>query len=77
MRRATGHWTCSSCLTNGLQLAQWPQDLMQEMMTRSPTFRLVTEEPIVESGWTWNVLADPDGNEFCILRALAPEELAS
>src|SRR6188472_4092940 len=28
-----------------LQLAQWPQDLMQEMMTRSPTFRLVTEEP--------------------------------
>jgi hypothetical protein len=26
---------------------------------------------------TWVVLADPDGNEFCILRALTPEELAS
>ena len=26
---------------------------------------------------TWVVLADPDGNEFCILRALTPEEQAS
>lgn len=26
---------------------------------------------------TWVVLADPDGNEFCILRAYTPEELAS
>ncbi len=25
---------------------------------------------------TWVVLADPEGNEFCILRALTPEELA-
>jgi hypothetical protein len=25
---------------------------------------------------TWTVLADPEGNEFCILRALTPEELA-
>ena len=25
---------------------------------------------------TWVVLADPDGNEFCILRALTPEEPA-
>ena len=25
---------------------------------------------------TWVVLADPDGNEFCILRALTAEELA-
>jgi predicted enzyme related to lactoylglutathione lyase len=25
---------------------------------------------------TWVVLADPEGNEFCILRALRPEELA-
>ena len=25
---------------------------------------------------TWVVLADPDGNEFCGLRALTPEELA-
>lgn len=25
---------------------------------------------------TWVVLADPEGNEFCILRALTPEQLA-
>ena len=25
---------------------------------------------------TWVVLADPEGNEFCILRALTPEERA-
>ncbi len=25
---------------------------------------------------TWVVLADPDGNEFCVLRALQPEEQA-
>jgi len=26
---------------------------------------------------SWVVLADPEGNEFCILRALTPEELTS
>src|ERR1700756_2112691 len=26
---------------------------------------------------TWVVLADPDGNEFCVLRAFRPEELAT
>ncbi len=26
---------------------------------------------------TWVVLADPEGNEFCILRALTPEEQAA
>jgi Glyoxalase-like domain len=25
---------------------------------------------------TWVVMADPDGNEFCVLRALTPAELA-
>ena len=25
---------------------------------------------------TWVVLADPDGNEFCVLRALTADELA-
>ncbi|MDX6319272.1 MAG: hypothetical protein QOD35_2672 [Nocardioidaceae bacterium] len=27
----------------------------------------VTLEPIVEAGWRWHVLADPDGNEFCVI----------
>jgi predicted enzyme related to lactoylglutathione lyase len=29
---------------------------------------LLTEEPVVEAGWGWHVLADPDGNEFCVLQ---------
>ncbi len=28
----------------------------------------LTREPVEEHGWTWHVLADPDGNEFCVLR---------
>ncbi|WP_199853304.1 VOC family protein [Plantactinospora sp. BC1] len=30
--------------------------------------RCLTERPIEEDGWAWHVLADPDGNEFCVLR---------
>ncbi|WP_246485780.1 VOC family protein [Kribbella qitaiheensis] len=26
---------------------------------------------------SWVVMADPEGNEFCVLRAFTPEELAS
>jgi predicted enzyme related to lactoylglutathione lyase len=29
---------------------------------------LLTASPIVEAGWTRHVLADPDGNEFCMLQ---------
>jgi predicted enzyme related to lactoylglutathione lyase len=29
---------------------------------------VLTDEPIDEDGFRWHVLADPDGNEFCILR---------
>jgi predicted enzyme related to lactoylglutathione lyase len=28
----------------------------------------LTTEPVDEYGWSWHVLADPDGNEFCLLR---------
>jgi hypothetical protein len=28
-----------------------------------------TVEPIQENGWTWHILEDPDGNEFCVLQA--------
>jgi predicted enzyme related to lactoylglutathione lyase len=27
-----------------------------------------TAEPVAEHGWTWHILADPDGNEFCVLQ---------
>jgi predicted enzyme related to lactoylglutathione lyase len=29
---------------------------------------VVTPEPAVEDGWTWHILADPDGNEFCVIQ---------
>jgi predicted enzyme related to lactoylglutathione lyase len=28
----------------------------------------LTEQPVTEHGWRWHVLADPDGNEFCVLQ---------
>jgi predicted enzyme related to lactoylglutathione lyase len=31
---------------------------------------VLTSLPIVEDGWTWHMLADPDGNEFCVLQRL-------
>jgi predicted enzyme related to lactoylglutathione lyase len=27
-----------------------------------------TIAPIEENGWTWHILEDPDGNEFCVLQ---------
>ncbi|MEU8222643.1 VOC family protein [Kribbella sp. NPDC048915] len=30
--------------------------------------RVLTDEPVAEAGWSWHVLADPDGNEFCVLQ---------
>jgi catechol 2,3-dioxygenase-like lactoylglutathione lyase family enzyme len=29
---------------------------------------LVTEQPMEEFGFRWHVLADPDGNEFCVIQ---------
>jgi predicted enzyme related to lactoylglutathione lyase len=29
---------------------------------------VLTSAPVVEYGWAWHVLADPDGNEFCVLQ---------
>jgi predicted enzyme related to lactoylglutathione lyase len=29
---------------------------------------MLTGQPVEEGGWTWHVLADPDGNEFCVLQ---------
>ena len=28
----------------------------------------LTEQPLHEFGWRWHVLADPDGNEFCVIQ---------
>jgi predicted enzyme related to lactoylglutathione lyase len=29
---------------------------------------LLTAQPVAEDGWRWHILADPDGNEFCVLQ---------
>jgi predicted enzyme related to lactoylglutathione lyase len=29
---------------------------------------LLTSQPVTEDGWYWHILADPDGNEFCVLQ---------
>jgi len=29
---------------------------------------VLTSEPVAEHGWRWHVLADPDGNELCVLQ---------
>jgi predicted enzyme related to lactoylglutathione lyase len=28
----------------------------------------LTEQPLQEFGWRWHILADPDGNEFCVIQ---------
>jgi Glyoxalase-like domain len=30
--------------------------------------RALTQEPVIEAGWRWHILADPDDNEFCVLQ---------
>jgi len=30
--------------------------------------RTLTSEAVTEDGWFWHILADPDGNEFCVLQ---------
>jgi len=30
--------------------------------------RILTAEPVSEAGWRWHIMADPDGNEFCVLQ---------
>jgi predicted enzyme related to lactoylglutathione lyase len=29
---------------------------------------LLTQQPLEEFGWRWHILADPDGNEFCVIQ---------
>jgi predicted enzyme related to lactoylglutathione lyase len=31
----------------------------------------LTPQPVLEDGWTWHILADPDGNEFCVIQPAA------
>ena len=29
---------------------------------------LITDQAVLEDGWRWHILADPEGNEFCVLQ---------
>jgi Glyoxalase-like domain len=54
---------------NRLHLDLRTRDLgpeMQRLLGLGAT--LLTGQPVSEAGWRWYILADPDGNEFCILQ---------
>jgi len=33
----------------------------------------LTEQQLEEFGWRWHILADPDGNEFCVIQPPAAD----
>lgn len=54
---------------NRLHLDLRTRDLDVEVArVRAVGATLLTPEPIVEDGWMWHILADPDGNEFCVIQ---------
>jgi predicted enzyme related to lactoylglutathione lyase len=54
---------------NRLHLDLRTPDLAAELArVRELGAECLTAEPIEEGGWTWHVLADPEGNEFCVLQ---------
>ena len=54
---------------NRLHLDLRTPDLAAEVeRVRSLGATLLTSEPIAEDDWCWHILADPDGNEFCVLQ---------
>jgi hypothetical protein len=61
---------------NRLHLDLRPQDQAAEVARLEG---LGVRRPDVGQGAdvTWVVMADPEGNEFCVLRPLAPEQLAA
>ena len=44
--------------------------LGRELTSMRDTYfeNLHANEPMIEWGWTWHILADPDGNEFCVVQ---------
>ncbi len=32
--------------------------------------RRISEQPLTEYGYAWTVMKDPEGNEFCVIKAL-------
>lgn len=58
---------------NRLHIDVSPVDCTQpEEVTRILELGATLLEPARQEGRSWSVLADPEGNEFCVLRSLAP-----
>jgi predicted enzyme related to lactoylglutathione lyase len=53
---------------NRVHLDLRTRDLEAEVSRVTALGATVLTGPVIEDGWTWRVLADPDGNEFCILQ---------
>jgi len=54
---------------NRVHLDLRTRDLEPELeRLRALGAQVLTDQPISEAGWRWHILADPDGNEFCVLQ---------
>jgi hypothetical protein len=62
-------------IKNRLHIDLRPDD--QEAEVKRALALGATHVDVGQGTQTWVVLADPEGNEFCILRALRPEERES
>ena len=59
----------AKCGKNRLHLDLRTSDLAAEAdRLRAAGAQVLTADPVREGGWTWHVLADPEGNEFCVLQ---------
>jgi predicted enzyme related to lactoylglutathione lyase len=57
---------------NRLHLDLRTRDLDPEVArVRALGASLLTHEPCMEDGWSWYILADLDGNEFCVIQPAA------
>jgi predicted enzyme related to lactoylglutathione lyase len=58
---------------NRLHLDLRTADLDREVQRlREVGATLLSKQALEEHGWRWHVLADPDGNEFCVLQSPSP-----
>jgi predicted enzyme related to lactoylglutathione lyase len=65
LQRVPEHKHCQ----NRLHLDLRTRDLEAEVARVTGLGAVVlTAEPVNEDGWRWHILADPDGNEFCVLQ---------
>jgi predicted enzyme related to lactoylglutathione lyase len=53
---------------NRLHLDLRTRDLETEVRRVVGLGATVSGQAVIEEGWHWHILADPDGNEFCVLQ---------